>query len=428
MSQPDPQPLHVGYVLKRFPRTSETFIAQEILELERRGVRASVFTLIENDQPAQHAWLRELSAPVVHCPPISGAALWNGLRERITAKPGAGSRSVRRALDWALETERGRRDLAQAMSVAMAARAGGVDRLHAHFANRPAVVALLAHALSGFPFSITAHAKDIFAAGPSPRLWRRLARHADFVAAVSEATRDHLVDRLGERSDSTFRLLYNGVDLDTIRPGQRRPDGVLRLVCVARQVPKKGLGDLLMAASLLRERGVPFTCTIIGDGPEHEKLLRMQAEHRLEKCVSFEGSLSHEHVVEHLRASDAVVLPCRVLDDGDRDVLPTVLLEGMAAGLACVSTPVGGVPEIIEHGESGLIVPERDPGSLAEALDTLGRDPVRTSEMGMQGRRLAEQRFDRRATVATLHRWLADPHSSNADRARAPRDRIGDPT
>ncbi len=408
MSPPeDHSALHVGYVLKRFPRMSETFIAQEILELERRGVRVSIFTLSENDQPAEHAWLEDLRAPVIHCPAANGADTWNHLRRRIAERPGFSGRSVRSALNWALEADRGRRDLAQAVAVAGAAAECGVDHLHAHFANRPAFVSLLAHAIDGFPFSVTAHAKDIFAAGPSPTTWRRLARRANFIATVAEATRDHLVETLGARSASGIRVLYNGVDLESIRPRSRRPDGVLRLVCVARQVPKKGLEDLLEAASVLRERGLPFSCTFIGDGPEREALHAMRAQRKLESCVRFEGSLRHEQVIANMNESDAVVLPCRVVGDGDRDVLPTVLLEGMAAGLACVSTAVGGVPEIIAHGESGLLVPERDPAALADALAALGGDPDRTLLMGMRGRELAEQRFDRRANVATLHQWFA---------------------
>jgi len=401
-------PLRVGYVVKRFPRVSETFIAQEILELERRGVEVRVFTLDENDQPAPHGWLDRLRAEVVPVPPDTLRDTWEALRERAAAVGGARRTGTHRALVWAFEAEKGRRDLSQALALATEAERRGVDRLHAHFANRPAFVALLAHSLSGIPFSVTAHAKDIYAKPPTPAVWRRLARHADFIATVSDANLAFIRERISARQARKLHRLYNGVDLDAIRPADRAPGperaaNTLALVCVARLVPKKGVDDLVAALAALRRDGVSLRCDVVGDGPERESLARQIESNGLADAVTLAGTLPHEEVIARVARADAVVLPCRVVGDGDRDVLPTVLLEAMAAGVACVSTPVGGVPEIVADGETGLLVPERDPAALADALRALAGDPARLVRMGAAARRRAEERFDRRRTVERLH-------------------------
>ena len=404
------RPATIAYVVKRFPRASETFIAQELLELERRGARLCVFALHPPDEPLRHAWLADLEAEVVHVPQAPIGATWEALRARLEHAPERRTGTLR-ALRWAFESPRGRRDLGQALAIVEAARERGVDRLHAHFANRPAFVALLAHALSGLSFSFTAHAKDIYAAPPSPEVWRRLVRHADFVATVSDANRAHLVEQLGARLGRKVVRLYNGVDLESIRPIEAKVDGnrdglPLRLLCVARLVPKKGLGTLLRAAALLRDRDLAFACTIVGDGPEAPALREQVERLGLDDRVQLAGALPHEAVVQRLHETDVFALPCRVGEDGDRDALPTVLLEAMAAGLPCVSTPVGGIPEIIEHGRTGYLVPSDDPERLARTLAGLARDRTERERLGSEGRRRAARLFDLRRNAGVLHGWL----------------------
>ncbi len=402
--------LRVGYVVKRFPRVSETFIAQEILELERRGAEVEVFALNENDAPARHAFLDSLRARITLGRAATYQETWRLLRLRAGESP-AGARAARRALGAALEhpSGKGPRYLNEAAAIAREASGRGIDHLHAHFANRPAFAALLAHLLTGLPFSFTAHAKDIYAAGPPPSLWRRQARSAVFVATVTAANRRHLGGLLGPRLAFKVRLLYNGVDLDAIRPGfWSDRDVAPRFLCVGRLVDKKGMDVLIDALRLLREEGLALPCDIVGEGPEGGDLRRRVADADLGGMVEFLGARSHEEVTELMRGARAVVLPCRVSANGDRDALPTVLLEGMAAGAACISTSVGGVPEIIAQCETGLIVGPDSARDLAEAIRLLARDPDRTRRMGEAGRRRAESLFDRRRNVAALHRWFAE--------------------
>jgi len=198
-----------------------------------------------------------------------------------------------------------------------------------------------------------------------------------------------------------------------------------RLLCVARLVEKKGVDLLLRAIAQLRDRGVALTCTVIGEGPEREAIERLRAELGLEEVVDLPGCLPHEAVTADMRSSDLFVLPCRVTSNGDRDALPTVLLEAMACGLACVSTPVGGVGEIVEHRRTGLVVPVENPSALAGAIEQLLSRPTQRRAFGAAGRRRAEDLFDRRRNVAQLHGWLEAPARGElATVIPAPRERL----
>lgn len=401
----------VGYILKRFPRASETFIAQEVLELERRAVEVEIFTLWPNDQPAPHRWIADIRAPVTVCARSTLRESWDWLytyAQEDPAEPNAIVEVLRLAFEHA--SGRGSRYLAEAVAIARAAEEAGVKHLHAHFANHPTFVTLLVHLITGLPFSFTAHAKDIYANTALPDLWRRQVEAAAFVVTVSENNRLFLEQRLNHSCSAKVRRLYNGVDLESIRP-VRRPTapGTPEVLCVARLVEKKGVELLLDAIALLRKRHVNLRCTIVGDGPQAEELRRRATALRLDDTVDFLGAQTHEQVVGHLNRADLFVLPAKIAADGDRDALPTVLLEAMASGLPCLSTAVGGIPEIIAHRSTGLVVPPDNSWALAEAIAELLRNPTLCATMGRAGRRRAEKLFDRRKNVATLHRWMAEP-------------------
>lgn len=409
-------PLRIGYVVKRFPRVSETFIAQEILELERCGAEVQVIALGVNDQPANHAWLRTLRAETVQMS-LSFSEAWAELgdRYRQPVSRGIAARTVLTALSDPMD--RGRRCLAQAVEIARLVESARIDHLHAHFANQPATTALLAHQLSGVSFSVTAHAKDIWTNPAGPRDWRRLARAASFIVTVSDMTQRHLTDLIGPRLSGKVRRLYNGIDLEAIRP--RDPiaaESPVRLLCVARLVEKKGVDVLLDACAELHASGAAFSLDIIGDGVLGPQLRNRSAELGLEGIVHFRGALPHEQVVAAMRTCDTFVLPCRIAADGDMDTLPTVLLEAMACGVPCISTPIAGVAEIIKDGLTGCLVAPGDPLQLAAAMMRLINEPVTRQRIGLGGRHRAEQLFDIRKNVAVLHTWFEQvaPSSTSA--------------
>ncbi len=400
--------MRVGYVVKRFPRTSETFIAREVLELERLGAEVQVTALRPNDSVQHHAWLDSLAAKVTVCaaPPLSEA--WSAIEGRTRAGHGR-LNAPRNALLYAAEMPdgRGKRYLRDAVFVAREAERAGVDHLHAHFANRPAIVAMLAHLISGIPFSFTAHAKDIYAAPPPLRIWRRLLRLASFAVTVNEANRRYLSESLGPRAGARIRVLHNGVDLRELSFAEPAPssDGP-SVVAVARLVEKKGLDVFIDALARLRSKGLDLHGVIVGDGPLRDELQARAGRIGAGRSIRFAGELPHQEVVRELRAARALALPCRVARDGDRDALPTVLLEALALGLPCVSTPIGGIPEIIRSEETGLLVEPEDAEGLAAALERLLTEDGLRRRIAAAGRRRAEDHFDARRNVERLHQWM----------------------
>ncbi|MEO6462068.1 MAG: glycosyltransferase family 4 protein, partial [Candidatus Eisenbacteria bacterium] len=283
-----------------------------------------------------------------------------------------------------------------------------VEHLHAHFASAPSRVAMFTAHFAGLPFSFTAHAKDIFHADTNDDLLRAKMRAARFVVTVSDFNRAHLVGLLGGDDGAAVRRLYNGVDLDRFAPGTsplpRQPATVL---AIGRLVEKKGFADLLAAWPAVRARVPAARLVVVGDGPEREDLAERARDLGIADAVTWAGPLPQDAVLAHLAAATVFALPCRIARDGNRDGLPTVLLEALASGLPCVTTTVTGNPEIVRDGVEGRLVPPGDPDALAAALVDLLLDPEARARMAEAARASAIERFDLRRNVATLAGWLA---------------------
>ncbi len=409
----EPKPLRVGYVLKRFPRFSETFILNELLELERQGVEVHVFSLMQPPPEARHRLLDTLQAPVVYLPCSGGLKKWTvspGLSEEQRLEIGIEScfcdgeppfaeffpdKSPAQASHLCL----------QATTLAMFATARGIQHLHAHFASNATTVALLAGRFAQTPFSFTAHARDIYHTYINGTidndLRRRKIAGARFVITVSDYNRDHLRTVADLWARNRIRRLYNGVDLTRFHPDSTDPPSDLFLA-VGRLVEKKGFQYLINACEILQQRGCTFRCEVIGDGPQREALAQQINDADLKEKVKLVGAAPQEQLIKHMRCAAAVVLPCVVSSSGDRDGLPTVLLEGMAMGLPVISTRVAGVPEIIDHKETGLLIAPENSLELANAMERVLDQPTQRSAMGYAARNKAERLFDLTKNVASL--------------------------
>lgn len=400
-------PLRIGYVLKRFPRLSETFILNEVLELERQGVHVEIFSLLRPPEEQRHALLSQIKANVTYLPGASLAEGWT-VREGLE-KP------RRAALDTLVSNgdplfsgktpaEMCKLHL-KAATVAMLARERRLEHLHAHFGSDATTVALLAGRLAALPFSFTAHARDIYHTYVDPAaddaMRRAKIAEASFVATVSEFNRRHLAKLMGTGTTDHIHRLYNGIDLTRFRPPRsaRQPDLFL---AVGRLVEKKGFGHLINACAVLRDRGSDFRCILVGDGPDGPTLRDRAAGLRLSDSVEFAGAMPQEELLALMARAGVMVLPCVVGESGDRDGLPTVLLEALAAGMPAVTTTVSGGPEIVEDGVNGYLVAPGDSAALADALDRILADRAQTRAMGEAGRRKAEELFDLKRNVATL--------------------------
>jgi colanic acid/amylovoran biosynthesis glycosyltransferase len=409
-------PAKVGYVLKRFPRLSETFVLNELLELRRQGVEVEIFSLLKPPEEVRHSLLATLDAPVTYLPggkavaacrvaagPVAGPMRKTPLDQLITDRPPMIELLPGKAPEEAVQL------CLQAAILAMLASARGIGHLHAHFASNATTAALLASRLSGIPFSFTAHARDVYHtyvdAITDAALRRRKIAEAAFVVTVSEYNRRHLVELAGERASGKIRRLYNGIDLSRFAFGGDKAgdlDEPPLFLSVGRLIEKKGFTHLIEAFRILRDRGVASRCLIIGAGPDRDALLAQSRAAGLEGQIELAGALPQDAVLAAMRRATAIVLPCVVSASGDRDGLPTVLLEALAVGVPAISTTITGVPEIIDHGRTGLLVPPADPARLAGAMREILAAPELAARLRREGRAKAEREFDLRRNVAVL--------------------------
>ncbi len=389
------KPPRIGYVVKRYPRYSETFIVNEILAHEAAGWDLEIFALRPPVDTHFQDALARVRAPVTYLPGsgLKATDFWQSLEAASAELPGL----------WAkLEAARGEapRDVHAAVHLARAARLRGLTHLHAHFASSATSVARMAARFADLPYSFTAHAKDIFHESVDPADFRRKLREAAAVVTVSDFNLAFLRERYGVDARRVARI-YNGLDLDRFpfsAPGERPPE----ILAVGRLVEKKGFSDLLEACAHLRDRGVSFSCRIIGGG-DLEAALRARIERLdLGAHVCLSGPRPQREVIERLRRAAVFAAPCVVGSDGNRDGLPTVLLEAMALGTPCVSTDVTGIPEALRDGETGLQVPRRAPAALADALARLLSDAELRVRLATAARRLIETSFDVHRNAARL--------------------------
>lgn len=382
-------PIRVGYVLKRFPRFSETFILNELLALQALGIECHIFSLLQPPDEPRHARLAKLRAPVTYLSKAKGPALIADPDDAVLFA-GNDPRSVASLQGKAAE-------------VARLARAAGITHLHAHFGSDPTTVALLAARELGGTFSYTAHARDIYHTYVSPKVdaakRRAKLNEAAFTVTVSNCNVDHLAALCPEATNRIHRV-YNGIDLSLFSPMEDPTPG--RILAVGRLVEKKGFSVLVDACALLRDQGLDFDCRIIGDGPLQAALQAQIDALDLAGWVTLAGPMPQERLAAELGTAAIAVLPCVITPDGDRDGLPTVLLEAMGKGIPVVTTTVTGGPEIVAEGETGLLCDPGDQVSLADALETLLLDPPRARAMGAAGRRRAELLFDLTTNVAQL--------------------------
>jgi len=246
--------------------------------------------------------------------------------------------------------------------------------------------------MAGISFSFTAHAKDIFHEDVEPERLRQKQRSAAAVITVSDFNLRHLRENDAASADHVVRI-YNGLDLETFRfqAPRARPK---RIVAVGRLVEKKGFGVLLDACSVMAEAGQDFECRIIGAGPLEADLRQHIDEIGLGARVALEGPLPQARIREEVQKAAVFAAPCVIGADGNRDGLPTTLLEAMALGTPCISTDVTGIPEIVRQDETGLLVPQRDPAALARAATRLLEDPDTRVRLAIEARRLIETHFD----------------------------------
>lgn len=396
---------HIGYVLRRFPRSSETFVASELIELGRQGERVTIFAVGREDDSFRHAFLAELKANVVYLPgrPVrEPLRVARALARVLRSDPRGWLRAAAVSL-WPPRPG-GSTRLLQATVLRDEMARAGVDHAHAHFATTAAPLANLAWRMGGPTYRVTAHAEDIYDRQLGADRLRERLEAATFVATATAASRDDLDAVLDGRV--RLHVVANALDLRRLGPPRTRRPEANFVLAVARLVERKGLVDLVLAGGLLAARGVDLRVEIVGEGPLREGLEEMAAI--TQAPVTFRGALPQVEVLELYGRAAVFCLPCVVAPTGDRDGIPTSVMEAMALGVPVVTTAVNGLGELVANGRTGLVVPERDPCILADALALLLADPELAERLAENARMFVETAFSLEHSVSSLRSLFPD--------------------
>lgn len=377
----------IAYVLKVYPRFSQTFVVNEILAHEAAGLPLDIFSLRLSDDVRFHESLARVRSRVHQIPRPSGKA--SGFLEQLHA-----TASVLPDVWQVVADNPGviASDMYQAMVLAGKVHEKGIRHLHAHFGTVATTTSRLAARMAGITYSFTAHAKDIFHESVDEQVLRRKLADAAAVVTVSDYNLNYLKSRYGSAADRVIHI-DNGLPLEEFPFREARGREPL-ILAVGRLVEKKGFAELIRACHLLKAKGRQFRCEIAGGGVLMEELSAMIQELGLSDRVHMLGPQPQGEIRKKLHIAAILAGPSVVAADQDRDGLPTILLEAMAMGTPCISTDVTGIPEVLREGETGLSVPQRDVENLAAACERLLDDPELGVRLARNARRQVEERFD----------------------------------
>lgn len=412
----------VAIVLKGYPRLSETFIAQEILALEERGLALQIWSLRRPTDKAVHPLHRKIQASLHYLPEYLYQEPVRVMRGAMAAlrSPRFGRLMKTFWRDLKRDTTPNRvRRLGQAFVLARELDPG-IRHVHVHYLHTPASVVRYAAILTGRTYSFSAHAKDIWTTPD----WEKREKIADSTWGVT-CTETGLAElRRLTNEPGRVSLVYHGLDLSRFPPPPARGDSdgrhgsPLRIVTVGRAVAKKGFDDLLAALAKL-PAGMAWRLEHIGSGELRDALKGQAAKLGIADRITWRGGQPQDAVIAALREADLFVLPCKEGDKGDRDGLPNVIMEAATQALPIISTRFAGVPEFIEDGVNGLLVAPGDPDGLARAILALGQDPSRRKALGTAAYARIRDAFSFDAGIDVIAEGLGAPRPAVLRKAAA---------
>ncbi|OHB78894.1 MAG: hypothetical protein A2V98_01580 [Planctomycetes bacterium RBG_16_64_12] len=418
--------LRVAYVMSRFPKISETFVLYEILAVEQAEVAVELYPLQREKTSVMHpeavplverahftgwlsvAMIRTHLHYLGRKPWLYLATLWTLLWSNLgSLRYFAGAVAF----------------FPKAVFLARHMARHGIAHVHAHFASHPAAVAYVVHRLEGIPFSFTAHGSDLHR---DRHMLREKVARACFVVAISEYNRRLILDDCGPQAAGKVHVIHCGVDTRQFRPRRQAVDsrqqavgsglstlhsllctlycgaGPFSILSIGTVHEVKGQTILADACRILKERGLAFRLHFVGDGPDLSRLRRHVEQIGLADRVAFHGRKTRQEIIELLGGADVLAAPSVPTRDGRREGIPVVLIEAMASGVPVVASRLSGIPELVEDGVNGLLVPPRDAQALAETLARLADDPVLRRELAEAARRRVEHDFDQQVSAAAL--------------------------
>lgn len=407
----------IAYLVSLFPVVRETFIAREIIELERNGFDVTVVSLRSN---GQRVGTQETPrATVVYIPYFWSAAVWSAAITEFLSRPLRTTRAIAsiivRLIAAPSDAAKFLAIVPKSLCLARRLRRNNIHHIHSHWATVPATCALFLHRAAGIRFSMSAHAWDIFAHG-TERLLAEKILAADRVFVCTRHGKKRLAEFGGD--DDKVHLVYHGIDLRRYAFVSKKPGGKLVIAAGGSLTPQKGLDVLLRAVAHAGSALSGCRIVIFGDGPERNKLMRL-AERVGSACeVDFTGTLEHERVIALMQTAEIFVMPSREAPGGFIDGLPNVLVEAMACGASVVATRFSAIPELIEHVVDGLLVDAEDAGQLAEALVALVSDSEQRGRLSAHARQTVEKMFDINRNIQPMLQYFETTTGAAATAAR----------
>jgi len=377
----------IAYVVSRFPTIAETFILYEILELERLGLQVEIFPLIRQNEPVKHAEVEKLAKRIHYNQILSVSTiaaqiywLFNNPRNYLEAwwRAISGNFSSPKFLTRALVV------VPLAARFARQMQALSVEHVHAHWATHPTLAAYVIRQLTGLSYTFTAHAHDIYVERP---MLKEKIQEAESVVTISDYNKELLQQLYGESAAEKIVVIHCGIDPTVFQPRAKpRSSEQFTIICVASLKDYKGHPYLIEACAQLKAEGVRFRCILVGDGQDRSEIEAQISQLGLSEQVLLLGFQPRNRVNELLSEADVMVLPSIITGTGKKEGIPVALMEALAIELPVVTTAISGIPELIEDGKTGLLVPERDARALAAALLKLYRSSELGSRLAAAGR------------------------------------------
>ncbi|MCK5850360.1 MAG: glycosyltransferase [Kiritimatiellae bacterium] len=386
--------MKIAYILNEFPSVSETFILREILALQKRSVDITVYALKSSRSSTNPPDINVCYRPFFFSANVIRAKLFF-----LTHHPTRLFRvffSVFRNLTSPLFMLKLIRNMPATLCFAHKAALRNTTHIHAHFAFIPADIARIIATLLDIPFSVSAHAWDIYTQNKTA-IKKRLAG-ATFTAVCTNRGYIHLSNMLPEMHNK-LHLVYHGLVPDEFTPAAPTDPQIL---AVGRLVEKKGFGILLKACAVLKSRGCTFTCMLVGDGPQRQRLESISADCELGGLVTFAGETIGKKLTNIFNQSAVLVMPSICTASEDVDGIPNVILEGMAVGIPVVSTDASSANEAVTDGKNGFIVPAGNPSALADKIEILLTNKSEAISMGKHGRQIVREKFNADTNIETL--------------------------
>jgi glycosyltransferase involved in cell wall biosynthesis len=400
----------IGYLIRSYPRLSQTFILNEILALEQIGVSIQIFALTNPREEIVQRQVNQIQAPVYYLDEsMQPRRFGNLLKENIEVARQHLKGYIRslfyvatnKRIDQGYTASNRWECFLQAVhfiylfTLDRQRNGKRIDHLHAHFAHDPTLIAYLVHQMTGIPYSFTAHARDLYQVHGDVLTDR--IQQASAVVTCCGANLEYL-KRIAPTQHAKFSLIYHGVNTRDFKPvssaeASSVPENPI-ILSVGRLVEKKGFQDLLQALLMVKERGQRFHCTIYGDGPLYRQLESWIEEHDMTVEITLKGNRTQEELITMFQTATLFVLTPAQTDDGDRDGIPNVLLEAMAVGLPVITTAVAGIPELVDNDQNGLLYRPHDVDGISSGILELLENVEKRRQFGSAASKKVREQFD----------------------------------